>query len=318
MEHTINMHNTNDTTPPFCHLGSGCCGSIWTTLSPKTIIKLEDGADRGRSVQNDQTMHLRVLSAGQHHPSLDICIPESHDLLQATDPWWTTNLPHFPPGRTPCRAYTQSRIPAAPKQVRELLIERYCPEAIQGAARASRENEDCLIRVYTGKRRGRPSQFFNLRNYGMCVDQMRDLNLDVSRLVEALAGALALCFWGARVDANDVEFVLAPAVGPTTGAPRFTIGGEEFVLWMLDFDCVRDMPQTAEGVQRAVTAFWRNDAYFPRPHFHGHGREDGELWERFKKVFLEEGRKLGQEGLAKEWVRGVGDDGRMRAVRDGC
>jgi hypothetical protein len=133
----------------------------------------------------------------------------------------------------------QSRIPAASKQVRELLIERYCPEAIQDAARESRENEDCLIRVYTGKRRGRASRFFNLRNYGMCVDQMRDLGLDISRLVGALAGALALCFWGARVDANDVKFVLAPPAAhlpPGSTVPTFSIAGQELVLWMLDFD----------------------------------------------------------------------------------
>jgi hypothetical protein len=198
------MENTKPTTMlPFHHLGSGCCGSIWTTSIPSIVIKLEDGADRGRSVQNNQVMHRRVLSAGQHYPSLDISIPQSHELLQAPDPWWTATLPHFPAGRTPCKAYMQSRIPAAPKQVRELLIERYCPEAIQDAARESRENEDYLIRVYTDKRRGRASRFFNLRNYGMCVDQMRDLGLDISRLVGALAGALALCFWGARVDVND-------------------------------------------------------------------------------------------------------------------
>jgi hypothetical protein len=56
--------------------------------------------------------------------------------------------------------------------------------------------------------------FFNLRNYGLCVDQMQDLGLDIAGIVkvlaEALAEALAHCYWKARVDANDVEFVRAP------------------------------------------------------------------------------------------------------------
>jgi hypothetical protein len=78
------------------------------------------------------------------------------------------------------------------------------------------------------------------------------------------------------------------------------------------------MRQDEEGVQQAVRAFWRNDVYFPRPHFHGHERGDVELWERFKEVFMEESGKLGEKGLAKEWVRGVEDEGRTRAERDGC
>ena len=39
---------------------------------------------------------------------------------------------------------------------------------------------------------------------------MEVLNLDVKSYAEAMAEALALMHWGARTDANDVEFVLAP------------------------------------------------------------------------------------------------------------
>lgn len=157
-----------------------------------------------------------------------------------------------------CRSYKQERIPAVPLPIRELLIARYCPEPLKDATRTSKNNEDCPIRLYTGKRRpeGRPpSWFFNLRNYGLCVDQMGELGLDPVAITKVLAEALAHCYWKAQVDANDVEFVPAPTTTSATvqdhiegrlPLPVCELLDQELAIWMLDYDCVHPMNQDIE------------------------------------------------------------------------
>ncbi|KAL9024005.1 MAG: hypothetical protein Q9196_006829 [Gyalolechia fulgens] len=104
-----------------------------------------------------------------------------------------------------------------------------------------------------------------------------------------MAETLAQLYWNAHVDANDIEFVLAPSrearagVPPTASMQSPVIG--EHSIWILDFDCCKDMALSQSGVEQAVTAFYRNDPYYPRP-----GREntmDQILWEAFKTQFLE-------------------------------
>jgi hypothetical protein len=178
-----------------------------------------------------------------------------------------------------------------------------------------------------GKRRNRISRFFNLRNYNLHIDQMHELGLDTGALAKTLAEALAHAYWDAGVDAHDVEFVLAPAAqgGRRTwaGMPVFRVAGaeQELVVWMLDYDCVRVMERSEAGVRQAVEAFYQNDAYFPRPHFHGHTDEDGRLWDVFKGCFLDASRMILRGdggGLAEEWVGQVEDEGRRRAGKDGA
>jgi hypothetical protein len=195
---------------------------------------------------------------------------------------------------------------------------------MQAAAKASRENEDCLIRVYAGRRRrisGKPLRFFNLRNYGLYIDQMIDLGLDTAMIAQTLAVALAHCYWRAKVDANDVEFVLAPATKPMESSTQcFKIAGpdqeHELVIWMLDYDCVREMSQDQDGIKQSVQAFYRNDPYFPRPHSYGHSESDTHLWEVFKTHFLKTSKDVLDEhgvGLPEEWVRQVEEEGQRRA-----
>lgn len=191
--------------------------------------------------------------------------------------------------RSACRAYFQQRISAVPLQIRDLLIERYCPKTIQTITRSSRENEDCLIRIYTCKRRRqvRPPTFFNLRNYRLHVDQINELGLDTGSIVKILAEALAHCYWRAHVDAHDVEFVFAPTCSTQSSTPTFKLAGleHELFIWMLGYDCVREMEQSEEDIRRAVHAFYQNDSYFPRPHFYGHTQDDVDLWGCLRSTF---------------------------------
>ncbi|KAK3669285.1 hypothetical protein LTR78_010823 [Recurvomyces mirabilis] len=99
-----------------------------------------------------------------------------------------------------------------------------------------------------------------------------------------MADALAVIYWHAKVDANDVEFVLAPAgTHPASAAWSSGVLGEH-TMWVLDFDCCGVMTQDEEGVEKAARAFYRNDPYFPRPV--GEDDEVGRaLWELFKHMF---------------------------------
>jgi hypothetical protein len=292
-------HHNNHT---FRCIGAGCCGSIWAQDNNPCVVKREDGGDRGRSIATDQIMHRKVIATIPESDDLPVRIPESHEIMEADDDWWAANLPKFPSGTTSCKAYRQECIPAVPHEVRELLILRYCRPSGQAAIRASQENKDCLIRIYTGKRR--------------LSDQMDELGLDVPAILKVLATALAHCYWRTRVDANNVEFVFAPATSPHASVPTFKFAGldQELVIWMLDYDCVRDTEQSTEGIQQAVNAFYQNDAYFARPHFAGHTVADVGLWERFKAEFLVASKDILDDfTLAEEWVRRA-EEGRRRAA----
>ena len=134
----------------------------------------------------------------------------------------------------------------------------------------------CLVRPYLGRRRRlekqSKSKSFSLRNYPLHIDQIEELKLDGKLYARIMAETLAHLYWGAHMDANDVEFVLAP---PREGHSnpliahlprRSTIGSEtlgEHVVWILDFDCCRPMTLDAKGVGQAVAAFFRNDPYYP-------------------------------------------------------
>jgi hypothetical protein len=159
-----------------------------------------------------------------------------------------------------------------------------------------------------------PSRFFKLRNFVLCVDQIRELGLPAREYAVAMADAMAFVYWRAGLDGDDVEFVLAPGRGggrstsagrpegmnsglreggfPSIGTRQFdgtTVFGEH-AMWVLDFDCCHRMELNEDGVRKAAAAFLRNDPYFPRP-----GKEDVEdaaLWEVFRGRFLERSAQI--------------------------
>ena len=127
----------------------------------------------------------------------------------------------------------------------------------------------------------KPQVFFSLRNYPLHLDQMEELGLgdgDIKGYARTMAEALAMMHWVAEVDANDVEFVLAPPRAGEEKRPRWRNVLGEHVMWLLDFDCCRPMAMDEEGVEQAVAAFSRNDPFYPRP-----GQA---LWAIFKETYL--------------------------------
>ncbi|KAM0818046.1 hypothetical protein AB5N19_03853 [Seiridium cardinale] len=113
---------------------------------------------------------------------------------------------------------------------------------------------------------------------------MMDLELDVPGYATAITRALAFMHWEAKIDANDMEFVLASA--PDGDIPQFQskyFGGHG--LWILDFDCCKRMSMDEQGVQQGAEAFLQNDPFYPRPG--KDNEEDKELWGYFRAAYEE-------------------------------
>jgi hypothetical protein len=179
------------------------------------------------------------------------------------------------------------RIPPLGESTRHLLIQAFCPDEIKQKIINSAPDRDCLIRLYLGRRRThtRDSQTFSrfrafsLRNYPLHEDQLEELAItadDLHQYARTMAEALAMMHWIAGIDANDVEFVLAPCNG-NDSAPINNILGRHS-MWMLDFDLCRNMAMDENGVGKAVKAFWGNDPFYPRP-----GKA---LWHIFREQYI--------------------------------
>lgn len=312
-------------------IGQGFCGTVWAfDVSEDTVaIKREDGAP-SRFVHNDLIMHRKafeVLSTSEYFlprkgpatipPNVHAAIPRCHEYITNDSSWWNHHLSRFPANFSPCNALITDRIPAVPKEAGLTLIDRYCPDIAKNIVKASDADRDCLVRIYLGRRRirsthdhdsARPSRLsaFSLRNYPLHINQMEELGFEITTMqqyAEVMANTLARLYWVAHIDANDVEFVLAP-LRKDSPADTIKFSSEflgEHTLWILDFDCCREMAQDRSGVEQAVSAFYRNDPYFPRP-----GRaneEDKALWNTFKERFLATSQKiLGDSDLPRLWV----------------
>jgi hypothetical protein len=285
-------------------IGKGFCGSIWTlevdqdNNSQQTVIKREDGGP-GRSVANDHVMHLKLLnSALQHPPLMPLSIPQCHELIQQSDAWWDTCLHKFPTGYSACRAVISERIPKVPRPISDKIVDLFCAgnTSLSEFVKSNPDDDSCLIRPYLGRRRrhgqegGTKSRFqrFSLRNVPLHLDQMEALSLNINAYAETMAEALALMHWAAQIDANDVEFVLAPPAPQSKHAPSSAFQSEYLgvhKMWILDFDCCRSMQMDETGVEQACTAFFKNDPFYPKP---GTGKAaDEDLWIVFKQRFLQ-------------------------------
>ena len=272
-------------------------------------------------------MHEKVLRYLTTTLSI-IYVPSYYQYVRGDDKtWWNRQLLAFPEDfQIPCNALITDRIPPFPKAVRDTIIDLYCPTSLKALLKTSDSDQDCLIRPYLGRRR-RPVtqsrfQTFSLRNHSLHMDQIEDLELDGAVYGRIMAETLAKICWKAHIDANDLEFVLAPQRTDVSNYAEINdvafdsaILGKH-VLWMLDFDCCRDMPFDKKGWEQAVAAFYRNDPSYPRP-----GRDninDQMLWGEFKDQFLETsemilGQTTSKARLPALWVDLVEQRGQLRS-----
>ncbi|KAM3499874.1 hypothetical protein MY10362_006908 [Beauveria mimosiformis] len=306
-------------------VGGGFCGTVWAAASGIIVIKRADGGP-GRSLPNEHYIHRRVLNAiREQRRSCDarnttdkqdsieaygrtkVNIPYNHAFLEQASSLWPAILPRLPDGFAACEALLSERIPPMNLAVRELLSSHYCPSKHQATLLArDKSSESCLVRPYLGRRRldlscggGGPKQrFFSLRNFPLHVDQMEELKLPVEAYATAMADALAFLHWVVKIDANDMEFVLAPAracaqdddaqddATPSIGDEHlFSDAFGVHSMWILDFDCCRVLEMNEKGMRQAAMSFWRNDPFYPRPG--AKNEEDQRLWRVFEQRFLD-------------------------------
>lgn len=136
---------------------------------------------------------------------------------------------------------------------------------------------------------------------------MEDIGIpteDMQSYARMMGEALATLHWLGEMDGNDIEFVLAPPPfheeEPNTNTITNVLG--RHTMWMLDFDLCRYMPMSDAGVQQAVTAFWRNDPFYPRP--------QSKLWGDFREQYL-----MSSEEIINEYSQ-VDIDERLSFARD--
>ncbi|KAK2029627.1 hypothetical protein LX32DRAFT_693079 [Colletotrichum zoysiae] len=320
MEHPLpNTHQftTTESTDQLQKIGAGHCGSVWaaTSTSSSLVIKREDGGE-GRSITHEYDMHRHVIQRLQSPrvataiTRTRISVPRCEGFLACDDETtWSQILPRLPQNYTSCNALISEKIPSMPRQVRKLLSERLNMGGNPDEIADDSSNTHCLVRPYLGRRKHRRTGagesnrrrlgFYSLRNLPLHADQMESLDLDLQSYALAMADTLAFLHWSARVDANDVEFVLAQgrphatldAQATSSGSADFRSGAlGSHSMWILDFDCCRRMSMDEAGVKQACKSFWRNDPYYPRPG--SDNKNDQRLWDVFQGRFLETSGRL--------------------------
>ncbi|KAK3661369.1 hypothetical protein LTR22_007576 [Elasticomyces elasticus] len=278
--------NTTATTP-FRQIGKGFCGSVWAPdrPGPASAMKREDGGPL-RSVAKDSTRHITIERSlkdaqGRLNLAQRLNMPQHRELIRGDDSeWWRLRSARFPPTYQPCNTLITERILPLERSARDKLVDLFCPARSRATIKTSRKDEDCLIRPYLGRRRANfccPSPFFTLRNKPLLVHQLDGMGLPIDEYAGVMADTIAILYWHARSDANDVEFVLAP---PRSGEEEDAFQSE--VL----------------GIEQAARAFFRNDPFYPRPDWEH--ETDRRLWEVFSRRFLESSTViLGDARLAR-------------------
>ncbi|KAF1988139.1 hypothetical protein K402DRAFT_391910 [Aulographum hederae CBS 113979] len=251
----------------------------------------------------------------------ELSIPKCHWYVASKDhaEWWQLHLNMF---RGEYHEVYQARqgdvlcterIPPISKELRHAIIDKWCPEQLRESAKINETSQDCLIRVYLGKRRfprsTLPPRMFSLRNFNLCVDMIEELdcNMDEYRAIaETMGQALAHLHWTVGTDARDVEFVLGgarpaaeipipfsqldQATAAQTTWKKATKDGETHSavrLWLLDFNQCRPISKDVEGIKKAADAVFGNDPYYPRP-LCENMTEQG-LWNAFQAGYMAAG-----------------------------
>lgn len=332
-----NQAKTNTTA--YAKIGFGQCGLIFNDLYHGAVLKIArpyftDG------LWNDALVHARVHRAVAQQHDFACCVPVPYSFVASTnESWWRRHRKRFSVSMTvgfplPTAVLISQRIPPLPAPVRTALIEMYCPPSLQEASKTSTANRDCLARVYLGRKRrvGAPlPPNFSLRNYNLCLDQMRVLNLPTTLFARSMAEALAVMHWSAFIDGYDVEFVLGGEAAfdyrqhnllqhtsdeleqlasntDLDAQLRHHVTDEAPVrMWLLDFNlCSRWSEELvvkfpAQILSQMVLAFFENDPYYPLPLMEA--ADDQELWSAFQQTYLDKADVLLCQGSNYEMLK---------------
>ncbi|KAK1670992.1 zinc finger protein-domain-containing protein [Colletotrichum godetiae] len=321
------------------HIGEGFCATIYDFGSTGQVIKQAKESRKLPELLVDYVAHRKIYAAGLHM-AVQVCIPRPAEFInpEKLGAWYKENRESskLPDNRSlvsrNMAILVSERIPALPLEIRNAIIEVFCPKEQRVAARAIRRNNNCLARLYLGRRRQntRVEGGFELRNFEMTLDKLEILNLDPLQYVAPMAEALAVMHWETKHDAFDVEFVLASSPRPTTRTAEWAsikttrepVDGSEshqksVQVWLLDFNQVGEITMDNKGVGRAVRGFWDNDPYYPRPATEEDSQDttEAKLWRKFKQVYLATSAKILKDNtLAKVFIKAVELEGKKRLI----
>lgn len=286
---------------PFRKIGAGACGAIFAQDGKSIVMKLAKTDDE-LSLWNDYRRHTRIANQFRKWGFTEVRVPECYYFVPKDDPRYFGQRPQLVEAakevcNLPTSALVTERIWPLPKDIRTLLIDKYCAPRIKEAAFSDAANKDCLVRVYLGSLQGKSGGlFFSLRNFKMHLNQMVDLQLDVKAMAGRMGIAMAIIHWAAGTDGRDVEFVL--------GSSRTTN------LWLLDFNQVQSITMDEAGVAKAIEAVRINDPYLPRPR--GTSRIEKQAWNAFAVNYISAADAILGEGndqqllaLPRMFIRGL-------------
>lgn len=306
-------------------IGWGSCGTMYHQLGTSHVIKKAINGNIALSDEcrlwNDLVMHKKVEEIMNSHSAsrdtITVLVPRVHRYISKADESWNTHDHMFPPeDRTTEHLLISEYIPPIDVIGRNALIDYFCPEKLRPAAKLQDSNNDCLVRLYLGKRRDHitrlrpgPKTYFGIRNFPLCLDQMEAIGLDTKAFASAMADTLAILHWEARIDAADIEFVLGGApclthkplpklehlrhlaadTSTDTTTPNPGTGAPVTHLWLLDFNQCQPIAMNEGGADQAVRRFLDNDPYYPRP---ATGSADDSLWLHFQQRYITASRKI--------------------------
>ena len=323
----------------FRSVGKGFCAELFDQVGLGKVLKRAH-TPQNNQLWNDFSMHSKIRLPLQYalflRPDIKLSIPTPFEYYTRDDvQWWAQNR-HKWPGQVlkePTDLIEMERILPLPKIVRESLIDQYCTADQKDSARKDPKNRDCLIRVYLGQRRryvSASNEKFCLRNFEADLTIVDDLGLEKTLYAKAMAIALATMHWDSKVDGADVEFVLGTAPDNVELSPNEILGftvrinsstirnfkRKAVYLWLLDFNQVSTISMDDAGVTKAMTAYWQNDPYFPRPQPPYH--EDRPLWDLFTIEYLVRSAQIYNPiqqrlGLAKKFINGLVMEARNQA-----
>lgn len=293
-------------------IGRGSCGSVFEV--PGTAYAIKKGSNIA-AIWNDfnltnhaynscvsSTNLMKYAFPGRRIPRVPMAQFYNSPTAKG---WWDLNITRFPVGDRKQSAvfYLDHILPVPPITRFALVREFFLPDSkAQHKVLTNIDNQDCLVRVYFGQNYPHRQLYDStdtLRNFPLYLDQAKRIGLDIYSYAEEMAIGLAILHWEAQIDAQDTEFVIGTSTTKIFGAkypdhtstpqPETTVNvftSQETQLWMLDYDkCAEVSFDTLDlftgVVEKYLVAVTGNDPYFPHP------RLDRDLWERFRKTYLE-------------------------------
>lgn len=317
----------------FKRIGEGQCGVVWAFEGMEYALKIPKEGKLNQ-LQNDSMNHQRAEEAFRQTINplrKDIIIPKWRQWVHPTSTFWDKYTESLLADTSRTYGLVSSRIFPLPWHLCVAVVDAFAPRDVRmnkEAYLARDENKNCLVRLYLGRRENRPStRKFHLRNFDLTVGEMEYFRLDTKLYARIMAQALAVLHWKAKLDANDVEYVLGSASKistPPTAAELYSmrrgIGPygirdpgfhhRSVGMYLLDFDQCQNFPEDHRAVDQLMKGFYHNDPYYPRPC--STDESDRSLWRIFRRNYLEVSANLTDSRLPGDFIRAVEAEGQRR------